>query len=312
MRTNKEVIFPYFNGNIKLTRAEGQINLDQFIRVHKNPKLRTIDILHRVAEASANGDQKLKRELKQKLVTFTPVVNIEVGFARKYSNITNWTGLMQLDFDGIKDEQEVTDLKHMLFWNYPQIVCSYISPSRMGVKALMKIAVPTDAEHYKAMHKAVMNEMEQFSYFDPATKNAVLPLFLGWDQHILFRDYSECEEWIIEDRYEEPKVQLISKPNFIPTSYSDNQKQYWYNKTIELFSGSVGQIHDNGHPQLRTRCLILGSRAGAEYISLFEAKHLAEDCIRANPYFSKGIEGYIETAYWAIEQGYKNPKYYGI
>jgi len=310
MRTNKDVVFPYFNGNIKLTKVEGHINLDQFIRVHRNPKLKTVDILHKVAEASKKGDQKLKRELKQQLATFTPSVNIEVGGWRRYSQIASWTGLMQMDFDGIESFIDVIDLKNLLFDTYKEIVCCYVSPSRKGVKALLRTVIPTDAEHYKAMHKAVQVEMEQYSYFDVATKNAVLPLFLGWDQHILWRDYSECEEWSLEDRYEIPKVQLLSKPNFIPTSFSDREYQYYYDKCIRIFTDNMAMINDSGHPQLRTNCLILGSRAGAGYITLFEAKELAISCIKANPYFSKGEGGYMDTANWAIEQGSKSPKYY--
>ena len=313
MITNKNIKFPYYKGNIKLTKAVGLLTLSQFIEAHKSPTNQTRETIKLIQLAGSANDLELKRKLKQKLHAFTPAIKIEVGFARKYDNIVSWTGLMQLDFDKIPDVETAQILKAELFDKYNSILCCYISPSGKGVKALLKITTPKDASQFKAIHKAVEKEFEQYGgFFDVATKNAVLPLFLSYDENILYRDWSEASTWILEDNEIEKKVQLLDKP---PTSYTSSKQanseaQYNHDKAVRIFTTAVNNINDNGHPQLRTACLILGSRVGAGYIDASEAVRLAEDKIVSNSYFDKDQKGYLDTVHWAINEGAKNPKYY--
>jgi len=72
----------------------------------------------------------------------------------------------------------------------------------------------------------------------------------------------------------------------------------------------INQIASNGHPQLRTACLILGTRVGAGYLSFSEASEEVEFLVRTNNYLQKGIKGYLTTADWALKEGYHTPKYY--
>jgi hypothetical protein len=311
MQTNKTLKIPFFQGNIRFIKCEGTVSLERFIKAHREPSYRTEAIIEEIKVASKNNDHKLKRELKQKLVTFTPSVFFEVGVERRYSNVTKWTGLMQLDFDKMANE-DASELKHLLFKTYPQIVCCWISPSGNGVKALMRIKVPKDSVEYKAIHAAVEKEMEQYSYFDVATKNAVLPLFLGMDYDILYRDFSECDEWTESILYTKVHENLsdvkVSKynPNFQKT-LSD---KYYEKITVDIFEKKINAISDCGHPQLRSACLIIGSRAGAGYIDINDAMTIATNAIHSNEYLNKNIKGYVETACWAINQGYSKPKYY--
>ena len=41
MITNKNIKFPYYKGNIKLTKAVGLLTLSQFIDAHKSPTNQT-------------------------------------------------------------------------------------------------------------------------------------------------------------------------------------------------------------------------------------------------------------------------------
>jgi len=312
MKTSKSISFPYYSGNIKLTKVIGRVTLEKFVYAHKNPILETKELIRNIREVSEDGNLELKRMLKQKLFAFTPAVNIEVGVCRKYENIANWTGLMQLDFDKIETIEKAHDIKEYLFTTYQCIVCCYMSPSGKGVKALARIPVPKDATHYKAIHKSIQAEFEQLGYFDPATKNGVLPLFLSYDEDMYYRDYSEAEAWPKVDWGEEKKVQLLDKPptSFSKTARDNSEAQYNYDKCIRIFTEAMSRIVDNGHPQLRTACLILGSRAGAGYIDLQEAIILAKNMVHSNSYFDKDERGYIDTSAWAINEGYKSPKYY--
>lgn len=312
MQTNKNVLIPYFQGNIRFTKCEGTVSLKRFIDAHKNPTKRTLDIINKISIANENKDNKLKRELKQLLYTFTPSVLFKVGVKRNYENISEWTGLMQLDFDKIEDSETASELKHLLFKTYPQIVCCWISPSGVGVKALMRIKVPQDSVEYKAMHLAVEKEMEQYCYFDVATKNAVLPLFLGRDYDILYRDFSECDEWTDKVEYVKIHKNLseVKPTNYNPNFQKNTSERYYESITIKIFENKINAISDCGHPQLRSACLILGSRAGAGYIDINYAMTIASNAINSNEYLNKNIKGYNETACWAINQGYSKPRYY--
>lgn len=303
--TNKDISFPYYSGNIHFIRVMGQVSLHNFIQAHKNPTARTLRIMKLVGVADALNLNKLKRKSKHDLFSFTPSVVINNGRNRGYKNIVNYTGLMQLDFDGIETPEKAKEIKEYLFDNYEEIVCSYLSPSMRGVKCLMKITQPRDRDHFRAIHKAASKEFEQIGYFDDATKNAVLPLFLSIDKDIMYKDISDCKTFDEEDWSQVKYVELLDKKTHTPTS-----NDYDYNRTVRIFRRKMEAIVDNGHPQLRSACLILGSRASAGYIELSEAEWLAEACIDHNAYLQKDINNYKTTALWAIKNGYRTPMYY--
>ena len=195
MKTSKNVKFPYYSGNIKLTKVIGYVTLEDFVNAHAMPKQSTYDIMEQVKAASAAGDLALKRQLKHKLYSFTPSVIIELGVGRKYENIKEWTSIMQLDFDGIETPEKAHELKYYLFTTYQCVICTYLSPSNKGVKCLIRITKPRDREHFRAIYKTVEKEFEQLGYFDTATKNAMLPLFLSIDTNIISRDFSQAVPW---------------------------------------------------------------------------------------------------------------------
>ena len=119
-QTNKDIKFPYYSGDIYDSRVKGYVTIRQFIRSHKSPVYKMSDLFTRIAKANEDEDFILKRQLKQGLFSFTPSVMINIGDARKYQNIKNWTGLIQLDFDKIPDEKTAQDLKEHLFSRYHQ------------------------------------------------------------------------------------------------------------------------------------------------------------------------------------------------
>jgi len=308
--------FPHYSGNIKISDCKGYTTLDEFIKINSSPPGDYMAIFDKIEKAEKLGDKDAKAKLKEALPSFTPCVKIPVGKSRKYDNITEFTGLMQIDLDKIPTVEQAKDLKEHIFNYYDNIVCCYLSPSKRGIKALMKIKRPKIAgqlytvkhaiKEYKKLHKAVETEFEQYEYFDHATNNAILPLFLSYDKDILVRDYETTKAWLIEDWYEETKVRL----NDIP-SHSHTSNDYNYKRTVKIATDRINSIIDgNGHPQVRTAGLILGSRVGAGYISQYEAESLMETLIRSNAYLSKGLSGYIKTSKWAINQGINNPKYY--
>ncbi len=302
-KLNKNIKFNYYSGDIKKTRPLGLITLEQFINAHESPTDDTKTILNLVKESEG----LTKRKLKHKLYAFTPSVIIKSRGSRCYKDIVSWTGLMQLDFDKLKTKEDAIQLKHHLFNNYDFVLCSYLSPSELGIKCIIKTTVPKNKEHYKALHKAICNEFNNNVYFDKATNNAVLPLFLSMDNDILYIEHYICSKWKTEDWSEPEYVELLDNKHNFKKHETTN---YYYNKTIRIFEDKINSISNNGHTQLRSACLILGSRVGADYIDQNDAHALADNLVRINNYLKKGTKGYISTAHWAINEGIKNPKYY--
>jgi len=65
-----------------------------------------------------------------------------------------------------------------------------------------------------------------------------------------------------------------------------------------------------GHYQLRSACLVFGTRVGAGYVDKYNALEEVEHLVGQNAYLSKGLKGYRETAKWGVNEGCKTPNYY--
>ncbi len=298
------MMFSYYSGNILESKSIGLLGVDKFIDAHKNPKTKTRILIEKIKLASELGFQDEKSRLKKQLFSFTPRVLVPIGKKRLYDNIKEFTGLMQLDFDKFDSESLARDFKTYLFDNYEETLCCYMSPSRLGVKALMRIKTPSTIEQYKAIHYAVSKEFDNVPQFDKATKNPILPLFISYDEDILYREIDNCSLWTDENWSEQ---QALKEQEFDVEQSSGTKLEL---KVINSTKQHIREIVDNGHPQVRRAGLILGSRISAGYISRHVAEGLIRDLIRENTYLSKGTRGYILTAEWGIKQGLKNPRYY--
>jgi len=304
-------LIPYYSGNIRRSKCIGHITYEQFVERHKNPNKRTRVLMEKINAASLAKDIELKKSLKGHLFAFTPSVEIEVGMQRGYKNMKGFTQYKQLDFDKIEDKETAIQIKNHVFEYNPEILCAYLSPSGLGVKCLLKTVRCQDIEQFRAMHKAIETHFSAYGdYFDSAVKNAILPLFLSADSSILHRSFNEAKAWKQEDWSKTKYVALNDSPTDFGDRYSNRQKQYFLNKTIRIFKSKLSLINQDGHPQLRSACLILGSRCGAGYIDVQDAETLAEEEIKSNQYLQKDIKNYILTSVWAINEGKKNPKDY--
>lgn len=298
--------FSWYDGNIYNPISRGTLDLKTFIKKHKEPSKRTVDLLDQISKAASEGDLKLKNELKEQLFYFTPSVIIKHDHARRYNNIQNFTGFAQLDFDKLSNIQEAMDFKQYVFDTYPFIATAYLSPSKLGVKCIAVIETSQDVEEYKDYYKALETEMEQYNGFDHAPKNCVLPLYISVDRDILWR-----EPGLMWDIKEDRTVEYVSLNQY----ESERGQQMSFDQkslqTIALFKEKIEAItSEPGHPRLRDACLVLGSRAGAGYIDVQQAIELAEHMVKMNGYLQKGLTNYLRTAHWAINQGYTNPAYY--
>lgn len=315
MKNETELIkFQYYAGDITKPVPLGYLTLSQFIDRHQNPSGEILDIFDDIEDAARNGNKKLKDKIKQEnLFYFTPGALFKEKYNRRYENIVSFTGLAQIDIDNLEHDEAI-DLKHWLFDNYKEMYCVYVSPSRKGVKALIRIPVVKNVKEFKEYYQAIEDEFDWIAGFDSAPKNLALPLFLSYDTDILWRE--SASEWNKKaDLQPEELPNLHNKP--LPNSVildGDEtvykSRAYFRKITLDLFSKKLENINDAGHIILRSAALILGSRVGAGYLTQSDAEQYAEWCVNNNGYLKKGISGYVTTAKWAIKQGIKNPKYY--
>ncbi len=305
-----EYTFQYYKSEIKATKAIGFLKLDSFVKAIKEPKEDIKRIMLQIQEATNNEDNELKNKLKTQLYAFTPCVN--VSNKRRLSDLTAFTVLMVLDFDKIKNAEEFRDY---LYEQYDFIVASWLSPSKKGIKALVKIP-KIDIIHqeksikhelsvnvFKSFFWGIYYEMTQYYGFDTTAQNCVLPLFMSWDKDIRYR--TDAIEWDIQDI--DPKLKHKPKPQneSYKYDYSNSDKpREWALKNTEK---AIDRIVDEGHPQLRAAAYALGGYVGAGYLSQSEAVEFINNMIERNHYLQKGIAGYQKTALTMINDGIFSP-----
>ena len=297
--------FQYYTANIKQTTAIGWLSLNMFIQSIKQPKPEICELMLKIQAATLVGDMKLKAQLKTQLFAFTPCVNISQR--RRLVDITSFTGLMVLDFDKIDNAAE---FKEYLFEQYNFIIAAWISPSKKGVKALVRIpaidVIPSDISiavaTFKSFFWGIYYEMSQYYGFDSTSQNCVLPLFMSWDADILYRN--DATEWNIQDV--DPKLKYRPAP-VEAYKYDYTKKDRYYQWSLNNTEKAVNNIVSDGHPQLRAAAFALGGYVGAGYVSRSEAIMFINQLIVQNGYLSKGVKGYQRTAETMIDGGMRKP-----
>jgi hypothetical protein len=296
--TMRNIRFQYYPGNIKVTQPAGWLTLDYLLTSTRSPKPHVIDTFNRIAEAESAGNMKLKAELKQNnLYFFTPCVHVKEK--RRYKDIIQWTGLMGLDFDHISN---ASDFKQAIFFEYKYIIAAWLSPSKRGVKALVKIPICSSVLEFKERFNALSFEMDMYNGFDTAPKNCVLPLFQSFDPELLHRDnpHTFTGREKLTDVFD---PSTAPDPGFVFNS--DNHKHK--GRIIKMIDSGMSKITSNGHPQLRGLCVAVGGYVAAGYISEHEAREYLHHKISYHNYLSKGTRGYQKTADQMLGYGQQKP-----
>lgn len=294
-------VFEYFSADISQSRPKGELTLEQFIVSIEHCKLKSI--FDEIKRAEETGDLELKSELKkEKLYYVTPCVHFGGG-RRRYKDIKNFTGLMVLDFDHLTFEESVK-LKKWLFEKYPQVICAYLSPSRHGVKALVRIPVCDDVDEFKSYFYGMAAEIGNIKGFDGSGQNPSLPLFVSLDSEVLFRE--DAVEWDIFG--EKIGDYSTSKPTPPPANFKPDDKDLIYIK--KWLNKKINEITNNAHPQILSIAVTLGGYVGYGYLSAFEAEQLIEYEIRSNMYMTKKAnrgQVYVNTSRQMIAKGASKP-----
>jgi hypothetical protein len=243
--------------------------------------------------ADENKDVKLKQELKTKLYSFNPCIFIEGK--RKYENIKHFTGLLMLDFDKMESSEYAQEFKEYLFNKNKFIISSWLSASKRGVRAVVKIPICSNVDEFKHYFNAIQIELGSYKGFDSAPKNCVLPLFISYDPEILIRtDYTIWNKKFIP----------IEKPPVIQYLVSDKTS------SIEkIILGRINTITDSGHSILRATAYLLGGYVGAGYLDYHYSIQMINKMIDSHHYLSQKGYVYKKTSLTMINKGMLSPVY---
>jgi hypothetical protein len=288
----KNINFQYYPARVDTKQPLGTVTLFEMLKANKEPNDNIKDVFRRIAEAEKNGDLKLKAKLKQEnLYYFTPCV-FSNGQGRKYTDIVSFTGLLVLDFDHIEN---ATEFKYFLFNKYQCIIAAIISPSKKGVKFIVKIPVVETVDQFKEYFFGIAVEMDKYKGFDGTGQNCILPLFLSYDPDLLFRD--NPIEWNKKGQnIKEFKASAVV-PVIIDATDQDKAS------VQKIIKSAVDKIISDGHPQIRAAAVTLGGYVATGYIDQIEAENFINSLIANNSYLSKGTTGYQRTAKTAIQLG---------
>ena len=283
--------FQHYSGNIFDSIPRGYISLTQFIEKTRNPPSATKNLLF---DIRTETDKARRDQLKTQLPAFTPSVFVRPEHSRKYENIDHFTGLALLDFDGAPHPKE---FKQYLFDTYPFIFASWLSSSGKGVRAIVKIPRIHSVTEFKLHYNAIEQTMGDYKGFDPAPKNAILPLFFSHDPSILYRE----QPTTFTDTYTPPEP---ATPEYIPP-VTDTPDKY-HNWALSNIEKSINSIQSNGHPQLRAVAYAAGGYVGAGYISETEAIDLIHQLIETG-YLKGKASSYKRTAKEMVQKGQSEP-----
>jgi hypothetical protein len=285
-------IFNYYEADIKRSTPLGSVTLEYLINAIRTPKKDIRNVFEQIRIAEENKDMAKKQALKSKLYSFTPCVY--VNGPRKYSNIKHWTGLLVLDFDHLESDVAV-EFKEYLFNEYKYIITAWLSASRHGVRALVKIPICTSVDEFKHYYAGIERHLNCYNGFDTAPKNCILPMFISYDADILHRN--DAQTWSTKHI---EIVRPATKQYIIDDKTSVIEK---------IIAKRINTITDTGHIILRATSYLLGGYVGANYIDYNDAISLINNLIDSQNYLSKKPDVYKKTAKEMVDKGLNFPTY---
>jgi len=291
-----KVTFQYFPSAVWKPDALGFLTLRQFLESHKNPKKEIVEVFEKIKKAAAEGDLETKDRLKQNfLYYFLPSCIMQGG--RKHENIVEYRPLMLVEFDKIEYPEE---LKQFLFDRIKSCIAAWLSPSRKGIKLLIRIPTPKSIEEYKEYFCAMAYHLDKYLGFDGVNFNICLPLFISYDENILIR--KDAVEW--NKRGGKINAFKVHEGEFsAPEDINEEDRQ----EVINTVTFVINKIEDGAHPKLVSMCSALGGFVGSGYISYDDAIALIDELIENNAYMQKNVRGYQKTAREMVNRGLKSP-----
>lgn len=285
-------MIPYYIGGVYETVPKGTIDLCQFIVNIAIPSPEQVAQVDEIQRASKAGNEELKQNFKTKLPFYTPAINCT---QRRYVDITNFTGLMPVDFDKL-DPHDAISLREELM-TYPFVIAAWLSASGRGVRGLVHVPICKNEVEYKARFKALAEVLSIYEGWDNAPQNAVLPLFYSYDYDIVtnanFTTFKDI--YIHRDPPRDETIRIYTN--------GDDDEQH----VVNIIKKKIESITTTGHYTLRSASYALGGYVGEGYISEKDAIGLMDQLIDQHSYLKIKATTYKKTALTMISQGKDSP-----
>jgi len=282
--------FQFYPNNIKIVKPLGEITLGEFLKSIKHPKPRFMQLFKDIEEARRVGDLKRKAELKQGLFYTTPAIYSD-GKGRSYENIVAYNGVACVDVDGLEPEY-AREFQKYLFDSYPFFIATYLSPSRKGVRGLVRIPVVETVEEYKQFYYGLLSVLQDYKGIDYCLKNPALPQYWTYDTEMLYR----LDATIFDRKGIQLDEFKISDTEIEPLSNPSEEDREGIKLLLKRMISKV-DIEQTGHILVRSAGLMGGAYYGQGYFTFDEMKDYLFELIDNSDYLQKGVRYNISVSY---------------
>ena len=156
------------------------------------------DVQYEIETLRAMPEAEYKQAKKDRL----PAITFGGKFSyRANKGLVEASGLMTLDFDHVKNMDELRDKLS----NDPYIYTFFLSPSGRGMKALVRIPTVQDDAQYKDYYYSFM---ERYNALDSSGKDISRACFVSHDPNISI-NYT-CKVWDVRYSEKEPPMKINS------------------------------------------------------------------------------------------------------
>lgn len=295
--------FQYYPNNIKIVKPLGELTLGEFLKSIKHPKPHIMQLFNDIEEASRIGDLKKKAELKSGLYYTTPAIYSD-GKGRSYENIVSFNGIACVDVDGLEPEY-ARDFQKYLFENYQFFIATYLSPSRKGVRGLVRIPIVETVEEYKTFYYGLLSILQDYNGIDYCLKNPALPQYWTYDTEMLYRLNATIfdRKGIQLDEFQEYEGDFTVIEN--PSEEEINSIKLMLKRMMEKID-----VEQTGHILTRSASLLAGGFVGAKYLSFDEMKDYMFELIDNTEYLQKSPRTYKQTCLQMLKVGLTSPLKY--
>ena len=286
----------WYNNGIYNNIPNGVMTLRQFATNIITPSKKLLNAFERLHKATKENNSLEKDNIKKEDLFFTTPSVIVEGM-RRYTDITSFTPFVVAEYDKIEHPEVLRDY---IFEKFKSCIFAFCSPSGTGAKFIFRIPKVTCVEEYKEYYWGLAHYLDKFRNLDTANQNCILPLFTSYDPNAKLRE--DAEEFI-ERGYKENAFNYNSS---LPEIQGEYNKDF-IKKSSELIKHLIGNISENGHPQVRSHSLKFGGWVTMYGGDSEKAWEYLKNLIENNEYLSKGTAGYLKTAKLMFNNGLKRP-----
>ncbi len=284
----------------------GVITIEELVNEIRNPDKQTLETLKQVraltrelADLNPESRQykekdRKKTQLKDTLRSYSPGGIFHTW--KKSSNLAKGSGLAILDYDHINDPETFRD---QMFEFYTFFVLSFISPSKDGVKFLVRVPIVNSPAEFKQYYKPLFDEFSVYPNLDPSNSDITRFLFTSFDPELRYRPYDKAKVWDIKQPPPRSFGVKHTPVNYDKDALSKKQL-HAYNLMNRRFRNIVS---DDRHPRVRGLAVLMGGYVAAGIYSESEAVDVLTNMVRANSYLNAKAYKYEKTIKSAINYG---------